>query len=270
MKYLLSINFRFFSVEPIQLVSLSKTYGDCDGFEISFNVFDEIEKNYVSKFIKEIKKENMIVNFHANSSLSLDKQKVYLDYIYSQTFDYQEKVSIVYHSIYDEDTKRSINLSHIFFKNIISYIKEKNYANLIISIENLNILNQKRRLVKEDFTSLLKNDDLMFTYDIGHELIDECNYNTKFLPMNKILKQKIFNIHIHTFKDLQDHCPILEDCIYKNYFKNFYENLKKINYDNFIVLEYGLFAFEPFCDTVFKQCIEYAKCIKILKNIFNN
>ena len=270
MKYLLSINFRFFSILPKDLVLLSKKYGNCDGFEIAFDLFKQEEKNYVINFIKEVKKENMIINFHARTDYTIDQQKEYLDFIFSQTKDYSNKISIVFHSIFDEDTNISVNLTRTFFENIIDYIKIKKYNNLFVSIENLNIFYEKKRLTKEDFLCLFENQNLMFTYDIGHELIDEINYGSKFEPLNDILKERLFNIHIHTFKGKQDHCPILDDCIYNNYFKNFYKILKEINYKNFIVLEYGLFSFEEYKDNVYDQCVEYAKCVSVLKNILNS
>lgn len=73
-----------------------------------------------------------------------------------------------------------------------------------------NDLNGMKRPKKEDFINLFeKYQNLKFTYDIGHELVD----GIKNTDLIQIFQERLTNIHIHTFDktDYTDHHPILVD-----------------------------------------------------------
>ena len=73
-----------------------------------------------------------------------------------------------------------------------------------VSIENLNDINGLERIKKENIEGILKEfEKLKFTYNIGHELID----NNFVSNLSNLLLERLNNIHIHIYNENRDHYP---------------------------------------------------------------
>jgi adenylate kinase family enzyme len=146
-------------------------------------------------------------------------------------------IDIVFHSKISININKSLENSICIFTQIFDYITNNN-LNIRVSIENLNSIMNIIRLDKQKIIPILKEfDDLMFTYDIGHELIEKGN----IIDLDQICIDRLINIHIHTFKKGLDHQFIYKDD--KNYKKieKAFNYLKKLNYNGYYVFEYDLY-----------------------------
>ena len=267
MNCLLSINWKFFKENPISLVDTVLAVSDVDGFEIGFDYSQPNDRNFATQFIPYVISKNLIISFHANHNIAMPLQKEYLDFIYSLTKNYSKKISVVYHSIYDKDKTKSLYKTREFFDEILGYIKEKKYSNIVLSIENLNELNHIKRLDKADIVPFVRSyENLYITYDIGHELYDYVLYNMPYVPLEKDIIKKVSNIHIHTFADEEDHHAIMPDCKYIDFLSRELKLLYDNGYSGDIVLEYGLWFFKD--PTTAEQIISYAKTISIFRELF--
>ena len=192
MNSLISINNKFMEIYPKQLVSIIKKSKYVKGIEIYIDTDSQDELKYLDDLVFEMKKENLILQIHGNSILSLEEQLTFLKKIekYSDYLGY--KIVITFHSIYDDDKEKSKDKTSLYLKSIIDNIDNDK---LVICLENLNDIPNFDRLEKDALTPIvLNNEYLYFTYDIGHSLIEYDNITN----LNEYMIKKIRNVHIHT------------------------------------------------------------------------
>ena len=207
MKILLSLNYKFFNLEPDKLIELIKKYDEenlISGFEIATN--SKKDELYVLKLAKIALKNEYIVNLHSPSFKNIEDAKKYLDFAVEISKIMQRKTNIVYHPINAENINESKEKTKEQIKEIMKYVEENNYyENIELSIENLTDMNGIKRLKKEDLIEELEaQKSLKLTYDIGHEVID----GIKTEKLVNILDERLNNIHIHTYQNNLDHYPI--------------------------------------------------------------
>jgi hypothetical protein len=86
------------------------------------------------------------------------------------------------------------------------------------------------------------------------------------MDLDKILKEKLINIHLHTFSYGYDHLPLsLSDKNKEKWVKGILF-IKKIKYTGTIVLEYGLNEMNGSNDE--EKLIDYIKSAQIANNYF--
>ena len=258
MKILLSLNFKFFNLEPEKFIELIKKYDEENliaGFEIATN--SKKDELYVLKLAKVALKNKYIINLHSPSFENIEEAKEYLNFAVEISKITKRKTNIVYHPISANSIDESKEKTKDQVKEIMQYIEDKKYYNNVeLSIENLNDMNGIKRLKKEDLIEILEQQkSLKFTYDIGHEIID----GIKTEKLVKILDERLNNIHIHTYQKDLDHYPINNIDEYKL----IKESLEKYGENKTVVLEYALDYIEgEDFKTKLKNYVESAKIIK--------
>lgn len=258
MKILLSLNFKFFNLEPEKFIELIKKYDEenlISGFEIATN--SKKDELYVLRFAKVALKNKYIINLHSPSFENIEEAKEYLNFAVEISKITKRKTNIVYHPISANSINESKEKTKEQVKEIMQYIEDKKYYNNVeLSIENLNDINGITRLKKEDLIEILEQQkSLKFTYDIGHEIID----GIKTEELVNILDERLNNIHMHTYQKDLDHYPINNIDEYKL----IKELLEKYGENKTVVLEYALDYIEgKNFETKLKNYVESAKIIK--------
>lgn len=240
MNILLSINKKFFGINPNELISNIMKYdtkNNIKGLEVNVNNIEEQE--YLKELAKVATRNNYIINLHAPNCEQIDEYKKYLDFSLEIAKINKRKINIVLHPITCDNDNESIMVTGKIVSELLNYIKSNKYNNFLeLSLENLNDLDGYHRLKKEQLIDILKqNNDLQFTYDIGHELADD-KYESNILP---VFKEKINNIHIHSNKNNIDHYPLVD--IFSEEMSitiNLLNELLVENGDVTIVMEYAL------------------------------
>ena len=259
MKIFLSINKNFFVKSPKELIELIKEYDInkmISGFEVYVQNRDE--ETYLKRFSKYAIDSGYEINMHAPVIDSIEYGRYYLDFVKEISDITNRKINVAFHPLDGFSVENSRAKTRNIVKDLIDYIIEKDYINNIdLSVENLNILNNLRRLRKEEIEDILEeNDNTKFTYDIGHETVDKIDSK----KLDKILEERLSNIHIHTNKNMIDHMPI-KDLEKEETIKNLLEIYAK---DNPVVLEYGLdFIKGNTFEEKLKEYINLAKVINI-------
>ena len=234
-KVFLSVNNEFFKYKPDGLIYLINKYNESKyicGFEIATS--SEEDEKYVKEFARLLGKDSeYIINLHAptfNMDYEIDN---YTNFVNEVAMWQGRKINVVYHPTNDEETTRN-NLNRL----------NTNADNYYISIENLNVLNGIERPKKEDLVPFLNSfNGLKFTFDIGHELVDNIHTTT----LDPIFTERLNNIHIHSNRDGVDHYPITDINEVKNLLMNYGE-------DKPIVMEYAL---EYINGSTFEEKIKY-------------
>lgn len=258
MKILLSLNFKFFNLEPEKFIELIKKYDEenlISGFEIATN--SKKDELYVLRLAKVALENKYIINLHSPSFENIEEIKEYLDFVVEISKMMKRKINIVYHPISANGIDESKEKTKEQIEEIMQYIEDKKYYNNVeLSIENLNDMNGMKRLKKEDLIEILeKQKSLKFTYDIGHEVID----GIKSEKLVNILDERLNNIHIHIYQKNLDHYPINNIDEYKL----IKELLDKYGENKTVVLEYALDYIEgEDFETKLKNYVESAKIIK--------
>ena len=231
MRKIMSINYKFFNLSPAELVLLSKN--KIDGFEIYLR--NKAEYYYIDELAKLCKKEKLYLQVHGN--IEENNFEEFLDEMNKISKILCYPINIVFHSKISLNVNKSIKTTIDNFEKIFEYINRKK-LNVVISIENLNSFGKIKRLNKKEILPILEHfENLKFTYDIGHELIEKGNIT----DLDKICIDRLINTHIHTYKGKLDHHFIYNDD------KNIYEinkafnYLKEIKYDGSYVFEYDLY-----------------------------
>jgi sugar phosphate isomerase/epimerase len=263
MKVLMSVNYKFMNVTPKNLLDLiHQNNSKLDGFEVCINANSANEINYLKELAFEAHRNNLVLQMHGtiyNDELTNYK---YIDTINDISNIMETNINIVYHPIYNESKEESVATSTRFLNNMLNYIRLKNYR-ITLSVENLNDIINQDRLNKDDLIPILeKLPNLRFTYDIGHELIDYGNIT----DLNEILKQRLNNVHIHTFHNTHDHQIMTNDDIHKESWIKGITYLKVINYSGTMVLEYDLNSF--WFDTIEEKIVGYLNSIDKITEYF--
>ena len=207
MNKLLSINYKFFKVEPQKLIEIINQNNDrnqIQGFEVAVSNCEE--QKYLLEFAQKAKENNYILNLHSPTLSSIEEYKEYLDFAVKISKITNKRTNIVFHPINAENKSKSIEITNNYIKELLKYILKNEYnKNIELSIENLNDMNNLKRLKKEDLIEILEqNPSLKFTYDIGHELVDEIIPEIE----EKLLIERLNNVHIHTHLGKEDHHPL--------------------------------------------------------------
>lgn len=258
MKSIMSINFKFFEKTPSELVSFVLNNSKyLDGFEICVNYINKYEIDYMFEIANLCKKNNLHFQVHGDSSKDLDSQMKFLESLYSIYDILEYPINVVLHPI----TNNNHEISEIETIEYTTYITNHIDNNkIIITLENLNDYLDDDRLNKEDITPIIcNNENLYFTYDIGHEIDEYGNItdlNPEMIPL-------IRNIHLHTkttnYDDGFDHDIIREDDPkWKEILKGLLF-LKNNHYDGTIVFEYNIY--KCYGDTLDEKIKDYLNSI---------
>lgn len=235
MNNLISINSKFMALKPEKLINLIIQSKHTKGIEIYVDDNNQEELEYLKNLIIEIKKCSLILQAHGNVELEIKDQVEYMKTLeeYSDYLGYPIVVTL--HSIYD-DKEESIRKTDKYMKELLNKIDTNK---IIISLENLNSLENIKRLDKEEIEQIINNSEkLYFTYDIGHELVEK----GKIIPTNNNMISKLRNVHVHTYYGKEnDHLPIYENDMNLDEILNTIRNLIKNNYEENIVYEYDLY-----------------------------
>lgn len=235
------------------------------GFEIATS--SKNDEKYLLKLAQIAYNEGYIINLHSPTFNTDEDAKKYLHFAVRISKIVKRKINIVYHPINGTNIYTSKKITKQNISKLLRYIEENNYLeNIELSIENLNNINDIKRLKKDDLIEILKEEKkLKFTYDIGHEMID--GINTK--DFHKTLLEKLNNIHIHTFYKNLDHYPIKSFNIENTKkIKDILEKIIKYGYDGNIVMEYAIDYIEG--ENFEKKLENYIKSAQILNCIFQN
>jgi sugar phosphate isomerase/epimerase len=239
MTSVISINEKFQTVEPKKLMDKIINSTSVRGIEVCVDPDNEFMMDYMDQLVNLCKDNNILFQIHGDSSLSLDKQKKYLDKLqrYSDYLGYP--INVVMHSLTRDTTEEEIYATQEYLKEIIEYV---DLDRITISVENLNDADGIIRLDKHEMEPVLCNDERLYmTYDIGHDIAD---YG-KITDLNPLFISRISNVHIHAttkkFEDGYDHKPIDDEMdIFQEVLKGILY-LKHLDYKGPIVFEYDLY-----------------------------
>ena len=262
MKSLISVNYKFMDISPKDLVDLIKSSKYTKGIELNIDYENKNELKYLDDLVFELKKNNLVLQIHGETSLQIDKQIEYMKKLESYSDYFGFPIVVTFHTIYDEDNNMSLKKTIDYISNIISSI---NNEKIIISLENLNDIKGFIRLGKDEIRSAVLNDEkLYFTYDIGHEI---ANYNLD-INLDEYMINDIRNVHIHSYDDKGlDHMPIYKN---DNHINEIIKSLLFLianNYKYNIVYEYGL----EYCkgNTVEEKIKDYLYSIDFVSEKYN-
>ena len=257
MNSLMSINFKYMELSPKELIELVLESKYCKGVELCIDNDSPIEEKYLDELIHEIQRNNLILQIHGDSRLSIEEQVKYFKQLenYSDILGYP--INITLHSIYDEDREKSIKLTTDYFNELLD---NTNTDKLVICLENLNDDGPMDRLEKETIEPIILNDDRLFmTYDIGHEIADWGNVT----DVNGYLLSEIRNIHIHTYSEAGiDHQPIYRDSLHWQEVLKGLLFLINSDYKYNVVYEYDLY--ECHGDTTRDKIKDYLNSIDLV------
>ncbi len=254
MNSLISVNYKFMEVNPKDLVNLILEYKYTKGIEIYIDVNKDNELKYLDDLVFELKRSDLILQIHSEVNTPMDKQLKFLKKIESYSSYLNQQIIVTFHSIYDEDKKLSVNKTIDYLTNVIKNVDSNK---VLICLENLNCLNGLDRLNKEDIKATILNDEkIYFTYDVGHEI---AGYNN-LTNLDKYMLEDIRNVHIHSIDDtMLDHMPIYKNDKHWNDIIKALIFLEVNNYKYNIVFEYGL----DYCygDNTIDKIKDYLKSI---------
>lgn len=268
MKAILSINKKFMSFSPNELVNIIKTKSkSIEGVELYVNIHKRRELDYLIELVKVCKLHNLYFQVHGDSTLDIDEQVRYLKLLENVSDILGYKINVVLHPIvlesFDDSVRETIN----YFDNV----KEKVDVNkLILSLENLNDFQYIDRLGINDVIPIaFRDDDIFLTYDLGHDIAD----NFKLTPLEDKVFYKLSNIHVHSVDDNYfgggyDHKPIFAGDEYLIIILRYLRYLKSKEYDKSIVFEYDINACKG--NNVEERLISYIKSIDYVMYIMKN
>ena len=235
MNSLISINFKFMKLSPRNLVDLILKSKYTKGVEAYIDISNEEELKYLNDLIFELKKNNLILQIHGEITLDYNKQLEYMKLL-EQYSDYlNSPIIVTFHTIFNEDKDVSIKETIDYITNLINNIDSNK---IIICLENLNDARGFIRIGKDELRNTVLNDEkIYFTYDIGHEIADFGNITS----LDKYMIEDIRNVHIHSNNNKGvDHCPIYKNDLHWNEIIKGLTFLTINNYKYNIVFEYGL------------------------------
>lgn len=253
MKSLISINYKFMSISPKELVSLILESKYTKGIEAYININDEKEMKYLDSLTYELKRNNLILQIHGNIQIDLDKQIKYLKILeqYSSYLGYP--IVFTLHTIYDKEKNTSLSKTIDYISKLLESVDSNK---IVMCLEYLNDTKEYTRLGKEEIrTTILNDEKIYFTYDIGHE-IDSYRPVTN---LDKYMIEDIRNIHLHSTSKGVDHKPIYKNDSNSNSIVKALTFLKINKYQYNIVYEYAL----EFCsgNTTKERVIDYLNSI---------
>ena len=117
MNKLLSINYKFFKVEPQKLIEIINKNNDrnqIQGFEAVIS--NSEEQQYLLEFAQKAKENNYILNLHSPTLNSIVEYKNYLDFSVKVSKITNQKTNIVFHPINAENKSKSIEITNNYIK----------------------------------------------------------------------------------------------------------------------------------------------------------
>ena len=263
MKSLISINYKFMSISPKDINEMINNSKYTKGVEANIDYNKKGEVEYLDNLVFELKRNNLILQIHGDVSLDYDKQIEYLKKLegYSDYLGYPIVVTL--HTIYDEDMHASLKKTLEYISNLIKNIDS---TKVIICLENLNDARGFIRLDKHDIRETVLNDEkLYFTYDIGHEIAD---YG-KITDLDVYMIDEIRNVHIHSNDNRgNDHMPIYKKDVHWNEIMKGIEFLIINKYKYNIVYEYALENCNG--ETIEEKITDYLNSIDMISEKYNN
>lgn len=246
---------------PIETVfDIINLYGDkcIDGIEINSRNMPLLKKCALL-----CKKNRFLFRCHFPlEEISENDTVKYLNFINELSKELRYKINIVFHSKFSQDEilDDMINETNLYINNILNYVK-KYKLNLYISLENLNYRNGVKRINISKIDNILKdNENLYFTYDIGHDLYD----NKICTKLSSLQISKLNNVHIHSVEKNEDHHIITKNSQNLDKLKEVLNDLESIKYSGPIVLEYSLEHINA--KSAEEKIIEIVKSFKFFKN----
>lgn len=258
MKGIISINKKFMIFSPNELIKIILNNSKyAQGIEISIDSDNNNEIDYLKKLATLCKENNLYFEVHGNSSLTLIKQKRYINLLENISDELGYPINVCMHPLVGNNKNESINKTIIYMNEVIKFT---DFNKITISLENLNDYNKEDRLDKNEIKNIvLNNEKLFMTYDIGHDLIE----NGNLLKMDKYLINKISNLHIHTYDEIYsdgfDHKPIFKNDPHFNKLMKTLIFLKLNNYLGTLVFEYDLYSCPG--ENIKEKLIAYLKSI---------
>ena len=235
MKSLISINHKFMSLTPKYLVELILKSKYTKGVEAYIDVKNEKELKYLDDLVFELKKNNLILQIHGEIGLEYEKQLEYIRTLEKYSDYLNMPIVLTFHTIYNDNDEDSLKQTIYYISNLINRIDNNKIK---VCLENLNDAKGFMRLGKEEIrTTILNDEHLHFTYDIGHEIAD---YG-EITNLDKYMIEKIRNVHIHSIDNRGiDHMPIYKSDLHWNEIIKglIFLNVNKYKYN--VVYEYGL------------------------------
>ena len=230
---------------------------DIDGIELNSNNLKKIKKCATL-----CKKNGLLFRCHF-PLVKLTESKIikHLNGVSNIAKELRYDINIVVHTLADEGSMiDNITQSQKYFEKILAYV-EKYKLHVIISAENLNFIGGIRRINVKEIDEILKiNDNLKFTYDIGHDLYDNKNPSV----LSSLQKERINNVHIHSVIKNEDHHVIQENSKDLDEIMKAIKQLKDIGYTGPIVLEYAIKYLEG--KRTEEKVINFVKSFYFFKN----
>lgn len=235
MKSLISVNYKFMEISPKKLVETILKSKHTKGIELCINYENEEHVKYLNDLVFEIKKNNLILQIHGDSSLDFDKQLLYMNLLKQISDELGYPIIFTIHTVYDEDKEISLTKSLNYISDLINNIDNDK---IVVALENLNDSRDFIRLGKDEIREPILNDErLYFAYDIGHELADYGNVT----DLDEYMIEDIRNIHLHTNDNKgNDHLPIYKNDIHYQEIMKSLIFLINNKYKYNIVYEYAL------------------------------
>jgi sugar phosphate isomerase/epimerase len=251
MKVLMSISPKFYYLSANQIFEIIKEK-NCDGFEIAFSYNNEYHRKYLENFIK-LCGNKYIIQFHGENFNRLEDYYKYFDYLNSII----DSTTVVFHSLKRMTLNKSLEDTANLFFSLLDYIKRNNY-NITITAENL-----RNELGKHFLESImLNNNDLKFTYDIGHEI---STYQP--IELSPLLIERLHNVHLHSFTKDGDHAKLYRKDQNKELWTKGILYLKSIKYNRTIVLECDLH--DMYGNTLIEKIDYYLDTCNYIKEFFD-
>ena len=229
MNIVLYLDTKSFGISPDDLVKrIKKTH--IKGFEVSIDVYNEEEKNYLRRLATLCKDNDLILILHAHIVEDIESQ---LDF-YGEIANIYGKINAFNHPISSDNIYLSQEKTNILFSKIINYIELKKY-DISFGIENLSSRKGTVRLSKDMLLPILSNNEkLNFTYNLGNEFRDF----GKITNVNPLFIKRLNIVHIYSFDYKNIHKAITKKDPNKVNIVKGLTYLKQILYVGPIVLDY--------------------------------
>lgn len=234
MKSLISINSLFMSLSPKELVHLILESKYTKGVEACIDASNVNELKYLDELAFELQKNHLILQIHGEIMLDMDKQLEFFKKIEEYSDLFHEPIIVTMHSFCDEDSKLAIEKTVEYLSFLMKSI---DCNKVVLCLENLNDTKEFTRLGKEEIqTTILNDEKIYFTYDIGHEIADF----GQITDLDSYMIEEIFNVHLHSDNKGVNHLPIYKNDPHWNEILKALTFLINHHYAHNIVYEYGL------------------------------
>ena len=263
MKSIMSVGNKFFDkITPIDLVNMILTSKYTKGVELYINIDKKEEMKYLEDIVPLLKNNGLAMQIHGNVELKFEEQVKFMKILEKYSDFLEAPIIVTLHTIFDKDLDVSIKKSVEYLSDLTRQIDN---SKVVIALENLNSVKNLVRLSKEQIRPIvLNNEDLYFTYDIGHSIVDYEGITN----LDKFMIEQMRNVHLHTCDRLgQDHRPIYKNDSRWNDIIKALLFLKNNKYQYNITFEYDLYACKG--ETIKEKINDYLTSIDYISERFN-